>query len=73
MVQVEVKKFRDQGIKVIVIVLGSESDVVEFKDVVIDDCYVICVKKIEDFDKLVVEVMEFVFKGIVFVIKLQCN
>ena len=69
MAQAEAKKLRDQGIKVIAIALGSESDVAELKDVATDDRHVIRAKKTEDSDKLAVEVMELAFKGTVLVIK----
>ena len=69
MAQAEAKKLRDQGIKVIAIALGSESDVAELKDVATDGRHVIRAKKTEDSDKLAVEVMELAFKGTVLVIK----
>lgn len=56
----------EKGIKVIVIGLGSESDIIEFKYIVIDVCYVILVKIMDDLDELGIEVMNLVFKGNVF-------
>ena len=63
MAQAEVKQLRDQGIKVIAIALGSESDVAELKDVATDGRHVILAKKTDDSDELAGEVMELAFKG----------
>ena len=63
MAQAEAKELREQGIKVIAIALGSESDVAELKDVATDGRHAIRAKKTEDSDKLAVEVMELAFKG----------
>lgn len=68
MAQTEAKELRDQGIKVIAIALGSESDVAELKDVATDGRHVIRAKKTEDSDNLAVEVMELAFKGTVLAI-----
>ena len=65
MAQAEAKELRDQGIKVIAVALGSESDVAELKDVATDGRHVIRAKKTDDSDKLAVEVMELAFKGTV--------
>ena len=64
----EAKELRDQGIKVIAIALGSESDVAELTDVATDGRHVIRAKKTDDSDKLAVEVMELAFKGTVLLI-----
>jgi len=68
MTQAEAKELRDQGIKVIAVALGSESDAAELKDVATDGRHVIRAKKTEDSDKLAVEVMELAFKGTVLAI-----
>lgn len=64
----EAKELRDQGIKVIAIALGSESDVAELKDVATDGRHVIPAKKTDDSDELAGEVMELAFKGTVIAI-----
>lgn len=63
MAQAETKRLRDQGIKVIAIALGSESDEAELKNVATDGRHVIRAKKTDDSDELAGEVMELAFKG----------
>ena len=64
----EAKELRDQGIKVIAVALGSESDVAELKDVATDGRHVIRAKKTDDSETLATEVVELAFKGTVLVI-----
>ena len=57
------QELKDQGIKVIAVALGSESDLTELKDVATDGRHVIPAKKTDDSEELANEVMELAFKG----------
>lgn len=65
MAEAAAKELADQGIKVIAIGLGSESDLAELKEVATDGRHVIPAKKTDDSDELANEVMALAFKGTV--------
>ena len=64
MAEAAATELKDQGIKVIAIGLGGESDLAELKDVATDGRRVIPAKKTDDSEELANEVMALVFKGI---------
>ena len=65
MAEAAAMELQDQGIKVIAIGLGSESDLTELKDVATDGRHVIPAKRTDDTDELAGEIMELAFKGTV--------
>lgn len=62
-VEIVMKEFKGNGIKVIVIGLGCESDWKELVGVVLNWCYVILVKRIDSLEELVKEVIVFGLEG----------
>lgn len=57
------RELKDQGIKVIAVALGSESDQTELKDITTDGRHVIPAKKTDDSGELANEVMTLAFQG----------
>ena len=69
MAQAAAKDLKEQGIKVITIGLGRESDTKELKYIATDGRHVIPAKKTDDSDELGGEIMVLAFKGTIFVLK----